>query len=225
MPIVSRIKQNNDGTFDVVVEGVQLTDEAMMFIDNGFGFEAEFKVVDSKRITVKQRKKIFALLNDIYRWCGQPQDDLRQMFQFYLEMMNGYDHISLADTTRRIASELIDLIIEFVFAHNVPLNYRTSDLLKEDRYFIYKSTINRTCVICGKSGADIAHRYAVGAGRNRNEIDHYGNEVLALCREHHSEQHQIGMDSFNEKYKLHESWIKVDDKLNKMLRGERHEHL
>lgn len=57
MPIVSRIKQNNDGTFDVVVEGVQLTDEAMMFIDNGFGFEAEFKVVDSKRITVKQRKR------------------------------------------------------------------------------------------------------------------------------------------------------------------------
>ncbi|PKE55327.1 putative HNHc nuclease, partial [Macrococcoides caseolyticum] len=61
-----------------------------------------------------------------------------------------------------------------------------------------------------------------GAGRNRNEIDHYGNEVLALCRSHHSEQHQIGIDSFNEKYHLDE-WIKVDERLNAMLKGRKYE--
>ena len=46
------------------------------------------------------------------------------------------------------------------------------------------------------------------------------NKVLALCSRHHKEQHQIGMDSFNEKYKLHDSWVSVDERLNRMLKGE-----
>jgi len=45
--------------------------------------------------------------------------------------------------------------------------------------------------------------------------------VLALCRKHHTEQHQIGMDTFNNKYHLKDSWVDVDEKLNKMLRGEK----
>lgn len=86
--------------------------------------------------------------------------------------------------------------------------------------FYTKSTINRTCVICGAVNADLAHYQAVGKGRNRNKIDHTDNKVLALCRKHHTEQHQIGMDTFNNKYHLTDSWVDVDEKLNKMLRGE-----
>ena len=220
MSKVTRYKQSN-GRYSVVVEGVDLTDDALLLLDNNYPLDVNFEVIDGKKITVQQRKKIFALLNDIYLFTGQPQEDLRQQFQFYLEMIKGYEPISLTDTTRRIASELIEVIIAWVFQHDIPLNYKTSDLMKEDNYFIYLSTINRTCVICGKKHADLAHRYAVGRGRNRNTIDHYGNEVLALCREHHNEQHQIGIETFNEKYHLENSWVKVDDRLNKMLKGEK----
>ncbi|MGV3043505.1 putative HNHc nuclease, partial [Staphylococcus rostri] len=68
---------------------------------------------------------------------------------------------------------------------------------------------------------DLAHLEAVGRGRDRTKINHYGNKVLALCRDHHSEQHVIGIKSFNEKYHLQDSWVKVDDRLNKMLKGEK----
>ncbi|MGR3847243.1 putative HNHc nuclease, partial [Staphylococcus aureus] len=30
----------------------------------------------------------------------------------------------------------------------------------------------------------------------------------------------IGVKSFDDKYHLHDSWIKVDERLNKMLKGE-----
>lgn len=213
--------KNNNNSFDVVVRNVALDSDSLRMIDNGYPLDVNLEVIDGKKITIQQRKKIFALLNDIYLFTGQPQEDLRQQFQFYLEMIKGYEPISLTDTTRRIASELIEVIIAWVFQHDIPLNYKTSDLMKEDNYFIYLSTINRTCVICGKKHADLAHRYAVGRGRNRNTIDHYGNEVLALCREHHNTQHQIGIDTFNEKYHLENSWVKVDDRLNKMLKGEK----
>src|SRR5690625_6733144 len=55
---------------------------------------------------------------------------------------------------------------------------------------------------CGKPKSDLAHKQAIGRGRNRNKMDHYGHEVLALCRNHHTEQHQIGINSFNRKYHL-----------------------
>ncbi|MCC5321513.1 putative HNHc nuclease, partial [Staphylococcus aureus] len=32
-----------------------------------------------------------------------------------------------------------------------------------------------------------------------------------------------GVKSFNDKYHLHDSWIKVDERLNKMLKGEKKE--
>ena len=70
-----------------------------------------------------------------------------------------------------------------------------------------------------QSGADLAHHYAIGRGANRKKMQHYDYEVLALCREHHSEQHNIGVKSFDEKYILQDSWIKVDERLNRMLKG------
>ncbi|PKE47264.1 hypothetical protein CW677_08790 [Macrococcoides caseolyticum] len=202
-----------------LVSGVEMTPEAMLMLDNGMPVDIEVTIDDGKKITDKQRRKIFALLNDIYMWSGNPQEDMRQMFMFYLEMMKGYENISLRDCSRRVAGELIDLIIEWVFIHDVPLNYKTSDMLKNDRTFLYMSTINRTCVVCGTQNADLAHRYTVGAGRNRNEIDHYGNEVLALCRKHHNSQHQMGIESFDKLYHLENSWVKVDERLNNMLKG------
>ena len=91
--------------------------------------------------------------------------------------------------------------------------------MRNDNYLIYLSTINRQCVICGKPGADLAHREAVGSGRNRNKVNHIGERVLALCRKHHSSQHQMGVDSFDKLHHLENSWIKVDEKLNNMMTG------
>ena len=218
MSKVTRYKQSN-GRYSVVVENVDLTDDALLLLDNGYPLDVNLEVIDGKKITIQQRKKIFALLNDIYLFTGQPQEDLRQQFQFYLEMIKGYERISLTDTTRRIASELIEVILAWTFEHDIPLNYKTSDLMKNDQTFLYLATVHRKCVICGKYG-ELAHYHAVGRGRNRRKIDHTDNRVLALCHEHHKMQHDMGMDSFNAKYHLKDSWVSVDERLNKMLKGE-----
>src|SRR5699024_12451265 len=98
-------------------------------------------------------------------------------------------------------------------------NHKINDMLNMNEKFIYHTFINRHCIICVKPKSELAHKQAIGRCRNRNQMDHYSYEVLALCRNHHTEQHQIGIRSFNEKYHLENSWIKVDDRLNKMLRG------
>ena len=220
MPKVTKYKQSN-GRYSVVVEGVELTDDALLLLDNGYPLDVNVEIQDGKRITVKQRKKIFALVNDIEAHTGQPREWLREMFQDYVTILNGYSkRLSLSDCTRKQAGELIDVILEWIFINDIPLNYKTSDLMKQDQTFLYLATVHRKCVICGKYG-ELAHYHAVGRGRNRRKIDHTDNRVLALCHSHHREQHDMGMDSFNAKYHLTDSWVSVDSRLNKMLKGEK----
>ncbi len=221
MSKVTRYKQSN-GRYSVVVENVDLTDDALLLLDNGYPLDVNVEIQDGKRITVKQRKKIFALVNDIEAHTGQPRQYMREMFIDFITFMNGYSkRFSLSDCTRKQAGELIDVILEWVFVNDIPLNYKTSDLMKQDQTFLYLATVHRKCVICGKPKAELAHYHAVGRGRNRRKIDHTDNKVLALCHFHHKQQHDMGMDSFNAKYHLTDSWVQVDERLNKMLKGEK----
>ena len=219
MPIIKNYIQQDDGTITAVIEGVTLENKDFLLLDNGLEVECDVTVNDPYKITDKQRRKIFALMNDIEAHTGQPQDYMRNVFQEYVRVLYAYENrISLADCSRKVAGQIIDIAIEWIFENDIPLRYKTSDLIKNDRTFLYMATINRKCVICGKH-AELAHYQAVGRGRNRRKIEHFGNKVLALCHSHHQEQHTIGMDSFNSKYHLTDSWVDVDDKLNKMLKG------
>lgn len=137
----------------------------------------------------------------------------------YVEVLYGYEkRLSLSNCTREQASQIIEVIIDWVFHNNIPLNYKTSDLLKNDKAFLYWSTVNRNCVICGKRG-ELAHHKAIGRGANRKKMDHYNYEVLCLCREHHQSQHDMGVESFDKLHHLENSWLSVDSKLNDMLKG------
>ncbi|MCG1913992.1 hypothetical protein K4U25_08695 [Staphylococcus epidermidis] len=224
MPIIKNYITEDDGTTTVVIKGVELDNKTSLLLDNGYEVEVDVRVVDPFKITDKQRRKVFALCNDIEAYTGQPRDYMRYLFMDYVEVLYGYEkHLSLSDCTREQAKQVIEVILDWVFHNNIPLNYKTSDLLKNDKAFLYWSTVNRNCVICGKPHSDLAHRFTVGRGRDRTKIDHFGNQVLALCRSHHNEQHQIGMDTFNNKYHLTDSWVSVDERLNKMLKGAKNE--
>ena len=224
MVVIKNYITEDDGTTTVVIKGIELDNKTSLLLDNGYEVEADVRVVDPFKITDKQRRKVFALCNDIEAYTGQPRDYMRYLFMDYVEVLYGYEkRLSLSDCTREQAKQVIEVILDWVFHNDIPLNYKTSDLLKNDKAFLYWSTVNRNCVICGKPDSDLAHRFAVGRGRDRTKINHFGNQVLALCRSHHNEQHQIGMDTFNNKYHLTDSWVDVDERLNKMLKGAKNE--
>ncbi|PCF80160.1 hypothetical protein B4W74_00460 [Staphylococcus intermedius] len=220
MQWIDKHQKQDNGLYSVVIRNVELSNKELLILDNGLDVEVEVKPVDPYAITNKQRRKIFALCNDIEEHTGQPREYMRYMFMDYVAFVEGYDRLSLSNCSRTQAIQIIEVILDWVFHNDIPLNYKTSDLLKQDKSFLYWSTVNRNCVICQKPHAELAHYHAVGRGRNRRKIDHTDNKVLALCRRHHTEQHNIGIDSFNDKYHLHDSWVDVDERLNKMLKGE-----
>lgn len=221
MQWIDKHQKQENGLYSVVIRNVELSNKDLLILDNGLDVEVEVTPVDPYAITDKQRRKIFALCNDIEEYTGQPREYMRYMFMDYVSFVEGYDRLSLSNCSRTQANQVIDVTLDWVFYNDVPLNYKTSDLLKNDKAFLYWATVNRNCVICGKPHAELAHYQAVGRGRNRRKIEHVGNKVLALCTRHHKEQHNIGIDSFNDKYHLRDSWVDVDERLNKMLKGEK----
>src|SRR5699024_1728586 len=183
MQRITKYKQADDGTYTAVISGLTLGNDETQLIDEGYSIAVDVQVYDPYKITDKQRRKIFALVNDIEAHTGQPRDYMREMFADYVRTLEGYEErLSLASCSKQQASEIIEVIIMWVFQHEIPLNYKTSDLMKEDKAFIYAATLNRHCIICGKTNSDLAHREAVGSGRNRRTMSHHNHHVLALCR-------------------------------------------
>ncbi|MCS5427388.1 putative HNHc nuclease [Staphylococcus aureus] len=221
MQYIDKYKENNNGNFDVLLRNVSLDNKETLLIDNGIKVETDLRIHDPFKVTDKQRRKIFALCNDIEAHTGQPRDYMRYLFQEYVTVLYGYDKsISLSDCTRMQANQIIEVTLDWIFHNDIPISYKTSDLLKQDKSFLYWSTVNRNCVICGKHG-ELAHHKAIGRGANRKKMEHYGYEVLCLCREHHQSQHDMGVESFDKLHHLENSWISVDERLNKMLKGEK----
>lgn len=220
MQRIIKYKLDDDGTYSAVITGISLGNDETQLLDEGYSIAVDVKVYDPYKITDKQRRKIFALVNDIEAHTGNPSEYMRGMFIHYLQALQGTENrISMTSCSKREASDLIDVIITWIFQNHIPLNHKTSDLMKNDNYFIYLSTINRQCIICGTPNSDIAHLEAVGSGRDRRTHDHTNHHVLALCRRHHNEQHRVGVKTFNQTYHLENSWVKVTPEINKKLQG------
>ena len=73
--------------------------------------------------------------------------------------------------------------------------------------YMYSSLSHRSCVVCGRP-ADVHHIDTVGMGNDRNLVDHREKHLIALCRVHHNEAHNIGWTAFEQKY--HVKGIKLD---------------
>ena len=221
MPDVFKYQSNENGTYNIIIENVTIPTKNMEMLQHGLGTEVDCRFVDPDKISSKQRKLIFALLRDIEEHTGDPVEYRRHFLTLEFMAYKDIDNFSLSNCTMEQAKEFIELILAFVFRNDIPIKFETSDLMKDDKAFLYYATIHRLCVICGKPNAQLAHHYHIGRGMNRNTMDHYDYEVLSLCPAHHQTQHSIGIRTFDRKYKLEKSWLKVDERLNKMLKGKK----
>ena len=131
-----------------------------------------------------------------------------------VETIFGIDEFSLSNCSVTVGNYMILTILEFLFQHDIPFETKTWDSIPNDFPRQMLCIKNKRCVICGKP-ADIAHYNAVGTGRNRNKINHVGMYIMTLCREHHTEQHKVGIKDFMNKY--HIKPIKVTEEIAKQL--------
>lgn len=180
--------------------------------------QAEIFIKDPRGFTVEQRAFVFSLMNDIYRYTGQPFDDLKDIFYWQFRFLTGKS-ISLKNISTNTVDDvslLADLVLDFIFDGDIPFKDGYEVPPQNIQYFFYKCVVNRTCCICGKKNADIDHFDKALGRRKRKEVDHTEFTFAALCRFHHTEKHQIGITEFKNKY--HVIGIKLNQDEIKKLR-------
>lgn len=183
----------------------ELNIERLKTIFNGFDGErqAELFIKDPRGFTSQQRRFIFALLQDIYIYTGEPLESLKDVFYWQFRYFTG-KNISLSNESENSVDEiatLAELILDFIFENDIPFREGYEIAPQNQEYYFYKCVMARKCCICGKP-ADICHIETVGVGRNRRKIDHTKHTFYAGCRKHHSEEHQIGTQNFLNKYQI-----------------------
>lgn len=155
----------------------------------------EIRLVDGRRISAEQRRKIFAIIRDISLWCGHDPEYLRCLLTWDFRCGTDLPAFSLSDAEKTTARLFIDYLIGFCFDHSVPtkdtLLHQTDDIGR----YLYMCLEHRRCAICNMP-AEVHHVDRVGNGRNRDEIVHVGMRAIALCHEHHMAAHAAERDLF-----------------------------
>lgn len=163
--------------------------------------QAEVFIKDPRGFTVEQRAFVFSLMNDIYRYTGQPFDDLKDIFYWQFRFLTGKS-ISLKNISTNTVDDvslLADLVLDFIFDGDIPFKDGYEVPPQNIQYFFYKCLMTRTCCNCGRKPADIHHVDAVGMGNNRKKINNSGRRFMALCRVCHTKIHTEGFSEFTNK--------------------------
>lgn len=167
-----------------------------------------------------QRKKIFALINDICEHTGYMNEEMYQKMKFYFMAYSGCDTFSIArnKVTKDFASRFIEFIIEWCFQMEIPFINRDYHLSSDESRTLFIYLKYRSCFVCGKQHSDVHHvnGSTIGMGGNRKKVQHVGRYVMCLCREHHTQYHVEGESKFLSKHHLIP--IKLTDELVKSLK-------
>ena len=176
------------------------------------------EIEEKEHISNEQRRLLYALWQDYEIYTGTPLDAVEAWFkyQYMLERnLDRFPSLSRGEMTKDMATDFITYTLEYYLNNGVPFAqqdwYKGADLNR----VCYAMLMNRICFVCGKTHSDVAHVETVGAGRNRQKVDHSQHHFMCLCRQHHNEQHNIGIESFMKKYAV--TAIKLDKEQLKQL--------
>ena len=172
--------------------------------------KAEIRFDDGRHISAEQRKKVYATIRDIADYTGYLPEEQKEWLK-YLHIINtGGDYFSLSDCSMDTAREFINTILEYAIENGVPLSDEAINRTDDIGRYLYFCIMHKKCAICGRPG-EIHHEDAIGMGNNRRTLDDSNHKKICLCRLHHTQTHQLGVERFREMYKVYGIIVKESD--------------
>lgn len=161
--------------------------------------------IDSRPLSDKQRRMVYALLREISDYTGQGADATKEWMKIKFlsdDMEQTADKIfSLSSAPMSLVCAFQRYLIRFILEWDIPCSFPLLEYVDDVQDYIYSCLVTKKCCICG-APTDLHHVQRVGMGRDRMDIIHEGMEVLPLCREHHAEAHTMPDAAFFEKYHI-----------------------
>lgn len=196
------VKECDEGTVLLVsMPNQSLTRYERSASVNGY-FNGQLQIDDGRFITARQRRLIYATMNDIALYTGYPSEEVKSLLKDDFIAQTGIHDFSFADCSISIAKRFISHLIEFVFKWQIPLNSPVLERCDDIERTLFAALKHSTCIICGQPG-EVHHWDAIGMGRDRSTYDDGDHRKICLCRQHHNEAHNIGRDTFSKKYHVY----------------------
>lgn len=187
----------DDDATEIVLKGIQNYNKLPLICDLSVDIDERRQQLAT--ISEDQRKKIYAIFNDIADSTGNITDVVKEAMKSMFVENSQHGEFSLSNCSRELAGDFIEFLIGWCFENGVQLADHPKEYFENVEDYLRLCINKKICCICGKP-ADIHHVDAVGQGRNRNKIDDSQMLKMALCREHHNEWHSVGGETFMAKY-------------------------
>ena len=176
--------------------------------------ECLIQLIDSRPLSGKQRRSCYAMIHDISEYTGMGMEETKNWMKLKFiaeDLQDTADKLfSLSNASMSLICAFQNFLIDFILSWNIPTKYRLIDMVDDIETYVYSCLVHKRCCICGKP-AVLHHWDRVGAGRNRETIDHIGLRAEPLCWEHHTECHSKTQMEFDSKY--HISPVRIDKEI------------
>lgn len=183
--------------------------------------EVWIEFIDNRPLSDKQRRSCYAMIREIADWSGDTTSDTKDVLKLDFwcgELLEMADTMfSLSNAPMSIVAAFQSWLAKFIVRNDVPTKRPMLEYVDDIDDYVYACLISKKCPICGKK-ADLHHYENIGMGRDRDTIIHEGMEVLPLCREHHTEVHTIGRNTFMKKWHLGDHGIVADKTICKLYK-------
>ena len=163
---------------------------------------AEVILDDGRHISIDQRKKIYATLRDISEYIGDPPEATKEWMKYGYIERTGSDYFSLSNCSMTTAREFINFLMDVCLQSGIILAESGLKRTDDINAYLIQCIRHKQCCICGRP-SDIHHVDAIGMGNDRRNFDDSENDIIALCREHHTQAHSLGNVRFMERYKVY----------------------
>lgn len=201
---IEGVRESREGTEMIVrIPGHNLAD---MFLTKRIR-DGELRYNDGRSITNEQRKKAYATIRDMAEWTGYPPEIMKEIMKYEFMIRTGEEYFSLSDCSVTLAREFISTLIEFSLEHGIQLSDLAINRTDDIGRYLYYCIKHKRCAVCGRPG-EIHHVDTIGMGNDRRRVDDREYRKICLCREHHTEAHNMGMTAFEEKHKVYGIVIK-----------------
>jgi hypothetical protein len=214
---------------DITPEGLAVIYAALPNLNHALSrkySEVEIILNDGRKITPKQRAKIFCLIGEISEFVTGWKDAARveetkeiMKWDFCLKMMESQERklFSLSNCDETTATNFISYLVDFIIENDIPMSVPLLSQCDDISKYIYACIMARKCAVCGRNEAHIHHCEGsrIGKGNDREKVHQLGREILPLCAAHHAECHQDEI-GFIERYHLQK--VKADETICKRLK-------
>lgn len=176
-------------------------------------------VVKVDRLSLDQMKLIWSLCNDYGELRGYTREEMREALENEFCNSKEIEYFSISPFKRdccsmKVATDFIQFIIEHAIKHDYNLIVyegkgdnrvakRLQDIAPDIRRYVIQCLLHKRCAVCGKLvEVDLHHWDSVATIGGYKYDDGLQTRFLPLCREHHTEFHNIGKDRFSNKWHI-----------------------